>query len=383
MDIPYVVNQWWASVVSAKQKSAQYLGSLRERGYPDDSEQYNALALASAFDRDPEQAPWGGLPLPTIVVAEAYGDAMPKVFELWALEHGAAFYPLEKTVLTEDPDPRWWERVQDDWEALIGSERIDLLVDELKGLIRFLEQTTGRIFDETRFRRVMLLANEQAAFNAAARDLVARTTPAPISITDSIPAVMLPQWHRGTEWGRDAARTFFEEVEARVEQGEAAYPGERMRLMWVGRGLWFNLGFYQFFQERFGAVFVWSMYLAIAADGYIRRGADPLRTLAGRFAAFTEQLNAPPWNAAWFVKEAHHNQIDGVIHLAGGAQRGAYFVTRALEEAGFPVFQIDADNVDARNWNEEALKDNLSAFLEHRVAARAYARLAAARPAAT
>src|SRR5580700_1328043 len=33
MDIPVVVNQWWAAVVAAKQKSADYLGKLNAQGY--------------------------------------------------------------------------------------------------------------------------------------------------------------------------------------------------------------------------------------------------------------------------------------------------------------------------------------------------------------
>jgi hypothetical protein len=33
MDIPYVVNQWWAAVCSAKQMAPYYLGLLNERGW--------------------------------------------------------------------------------------------------------------------------------------------------------------------------------------------------------------------------------------------------------------------------------------------------------------------------------------------------------------
>ena len=67
-DIPYVVNQWWASVVAAKQKSAPYLAALRERGYPDWSDQYGSLALASSL-ADDDDPPWAGLPSPTFLVA--------------------------------------------------------------------------------------------------------------------------------------------------------------------------------------------------------------------------------------------------------------------------------------------------------------------------
>jgi hypothetical protein len=40
--------------------------------------------------------------------------------------------------------------------------------------------------------------------------------------------------------------------------------------MWVGRGLWSDMGFYQRWEDSHGAVFVWSMYLGLAADGYLR-----------------------------------------------------------------------------------------------------------------
>lgn len=375
MDIPYVVNQWWASVCAAKQKSAQYMELFAELGYPTDQEQYNTLALASTYDADP---PWGGLPKISFVLAEMTGDSLRKVFELWESERGATFLGFERTLSTSQ-DPIWWSRIEDDWEALIGKERIDLMAAELTGVIRHLEVATSRSFDEPRFREVMSLVNEQQLYNRAARDLIAKTVPAPIGIADSIPSVMIPQWHRGTEWARDAARTFHLEVQERVEQGVAACPDERVRLMWVGTGLWFNMGFYQWFQEKYGAAFVWSMYLGIAADGYIRHGADPLRTLAGRFAAFPDMINAPPWASEWYAKEAVHNQIDGVVHMATVDRRGNYFVNRAIEAAGVPVLQIGGDSADSRSWDEDAYRDAISTFISTRVEPVAERRHAKAR----
>ncbi len=98
------------------------------------------------------------------------------------------------------------------------------------------------------------------------------------------------------------------------------------------------------------------MYLDVAADCYVRYGDDALRTLAGRFAAFAEQYNMPPWSSEWYCKEAPHNQIDGVVHLTTDALRGTHFITRRLEEAGVPVVEIGGDNVDARQWDDEGVK---------------------------
>ncbi|MFD6286535.1 2-hydroxyacyl-CoA dehydratase [Streptomyces sp. NPDC060205] len=366
MGIPYAVNQWWSSIVTAKRRAQDYLALLRERGLPDDSEQYSSIPLASVFDPDPANAPWGGLPRPSIVLAETTGDTSRKVFDIWDEQPGVSFYPLESAAENDVPT-RWWELMPRNWEQAIGSDRLDLMTGELEGLIRFLEQTTGRTFSETRFAEVMDLVNEQQEWNRRTRDLIARARPCPLPVNDSIPSVMIPQWHRGTVWARDAARAFHDEVAERVAAGTAVCPAERTRLMWIGRGLWFDLDFYRRFEESHGAVFVWSMYLAIAADGYLRYGDDPLRALAARFAAFSDQLYTPPWSAEWYVKEARSHGVDGVVHLVSDDARGSYFTTRALEAAGIPVLELHADNVDARDAGPEALTRTVGDWLDQRV----------------
>ncbi|WP_199432898.1 2-hydroxyacyl-CoA dehydratase family protein [Qaidamihabitans albus] len=366
MGIPYVVNQWWASIVAAKRRTTAHLELLRARGYPDYTEQYSSTALASAFDPDPESAPWGGLPRPSIVLAETTGDSSRKVFDVWEELPGTTFYALESGAACEAP-PNWWELMPEHWEEAIGSDRLDLMVGELTGLIRFLEMHTGRAFSESRFREVMSLVNEQAEWNRRSRDLIATTRPCPVDVMANVPGVMLPQWHRGTAWARDAARAFHDEVAERAATGAAVCPDERARLMWVGRGLWFDMGFYQRFQREYGAVFVWSMYLGIAADGYQRYGDDPLRALAARFAAFSDQLYTPPWSSEWYVKEARLHGIDGAVQLVSDDARGSHFTTRALERAGIPVLELHADNVDPRTTDESTLSGAVADWLERRV----------------
>jgi hypothetical protein len=362
MEIPYVVNQWWASICSAKQRAPHYLALLRERGYPDWIEQYSAISLGSTLEDDPRQAPWGGLPPVSAFVTQIWTDSHLGIAEAWERERGVPFFALEKAVdpvLTDD----WWERIATDWEEVVGKARLDLMSAELERLAGFLASVTGKRLDERRLTRILELANEQQEWSRRTRDLLATTAPAPLDIVDSIPAVMIPQWHRGTEWARDTAQAFHEEVEQLVAEGAAVCEDERARLMWIGRGLWFNLGFYQRLADEQGAVFVWSMYLAIAADGYLRYGGPPLRQLAARFAAFTDFLGMPGWADPWYLKEARSHRVDGVVHLVTAESRSPYFVTRALEEAGIPVLEIEADNADAREWDEAAFASSLERFV--------------------
>ncbi len=372
LDIPYVVTQWWASVISAKQTGPAALRALRALGYPDDSDQYNAVPLGEALLPNPDR-PWGGMPTPSLVVADLTSDSQREVGETWARELGADFFPFERAVRNRVPN-RWWDHIADDWEDVVGSDRLSLMEAELGELTATCESLVGRRLDPAALATVLDLVNEQAEWNRRTRALLAPTAPAPIDIADTIPAVMIPQWHRGTVWARDAARDLYHEVEQRIAGGAAVCPDERVRLMWIGRGLWFDPGFVQRFQESHGAVFVWSMYLSIAADGYLRRRhdrSDDIRSIAARFAPFADLLSTPGWVDEWYVKEAHGHRIDGVVHLTANESRSGHTTTAALEQAGIPVLEIDANNADARTWDATAMTERVARFIEDQAAPNA------------
>ncbi|MDV3223297.1 2-hydroxyacyl-CoA dehydratase family protein [Intrasporangium sp.] len=366
-DVPYVVNQWWASIAASQGGAQRYLDLVAMEGYPRDSEQYNAIGLGSLFDPDPATAPWGGLPKPFLILGELTGDVSGKVFEAWATDPDITFFPLESAAEPLVADANWWDTLSTDWERLTGPDRIDLMVAEMHELIALLEATTGKKFDPAKLARIMDLGNEQADWNRRTRDLLAKTTPCPVAINDSIPAVMIPQWHRGTEWARDAARRLFEEVQARIDVGYALAEPERYRLMWIGRGLWFDLNFYRHFEQTYGAVFVWSMYLSIAADGYARRGSNHLRALASRFIGFHEHLYVPPMSAEWYVNQALTHGVDGVVHLVSDDPRGSWATTRALRAAGVPVLEMHADNADESTYDVQAFRQTVADWLDGEV----------------
>jgi benzoyl-CoA reductase/2-hydroxyglutaryl-CoA dehydratase subunit BcrC/BadD/HgdB len=374
LDIPVVMVQWWSSLIAAKQKSAQYLGYLRERGYPDDQEPYFSLALASVFDNDSSSAPWEGLPRPTFIIGDPRDDDQAKIYELWARESGAISFNYTRAQFNDAP-LEWWALGANRWEELFEPAVLDLHVAQSEQLIELLERVTQRKFSLGRLRHVLDLVNEQESWFARARDLVARSVPSPISVTDTFTSVMMLQWHRGTEWGRDRAKDFYQEIEQRVQQRRPACADEQVRLQWIGTGLWFDVSFYDSFMASHSAVFVWSMYLALAADAYIRLDhGQPLRTLAARYVGFIQYLEMEPWPSAWYVKEALHHQIDGVVSLDGSP-----FIEAALQTAGIPVLKLTASNVDNRRWNELEMRRAVSEFIEGDVAAKARLRRAAPR----
>lgn len=380
MDIPFVVNQWWAAICGAKRMTRKYFGLLRDAGYRDDLCSYCATALAESLDPDDHKVdeegkpmgPWGGLPHPTIAITRLTCDCQSKIFELFAQNHGADFYVMENTQARKVP-LKWYEMAEDNWEELYDTDRIDVAVEELKELIRFLEAKTGKMFDINKLEHVMNLINEQEMWYKKTRDLIAQCHPVPVTVVDTVNAVMQAQWQRGTQWATDHAKSLYEEVKALADAGEAAVPNEKYRMMWIGRGLWHDFSFYQRFEQKYGAVFTWTMYLAMGADAYIRNHVekDPLRALAARFIGMEDFLHMPPWNNQWFLQQAIQNDIDGVVYMVPEncmqAVEGSYFIKKTLEDAGIPVLAFNADPVDARKWNAETMTGLVEEFIENRV----------------
>lgn len=355
---PVITLQWWSSQISAKKLSKPYFNYMAERGY--DMDHYYSLGLACTMVNDPETAPWGGLPRPAVIIGRSAPDQIMSIKELWAREYGCPFFLLEDcgTEIMPSPD-RWWEKCRDHWDELIPSHLLDLRVEELRALIRLLETTTGVSFDPDKFADTIRLVNEQADYFRKARDLIAETTPCPVSLPDQFSLVPL-QWYRGLPEVRDLAKAFYEETKARVDNHVGVCQNEKVRLMWSTVGLWSNTKFYRAFEEKYGAVFVNSMYVSIAADSYARElKGDPLRALASR------QILLGINSVDWMVKEAKKHRCDGVVGMGSG--RGPSAMCLAFEAAGIPYLELSGDNVDARNWNEEAAEAMVGEFIEKRI----------------
>jgi len=381
MDIPFVVNQWWAAICGAKRMTKKYFGLMNENGYRSDLNSYDATALAESFDPDDHKldaegnpiGPWGGLPKPTISITRLTGDVQSKIFGLIAQNYGADLYVMENTVARKTP-LNWYELCNEHWDELYDEDRLDAAVEELKALIHWLELKTGKMLDMNKLQHVLDLVNEQESCYKKIRDLIAESHPVPVTVVDTINAVMQAQWQRGTEWGAAHAKGLYEEIKALVDKGEAAVPNEKYRLMWLGRGMWQDFAFYQRFEQKYGAVFMWSMYLAMGADAYMRKdiAGDPLRTLAARFIGMEDFLHMPPWNSSWFVQQAKQNDVDGVVYMIPEndiqAVEGSYFIKKNMEAAGIPVLAFHADPVNPRKWNAETMTGLVEDFIENRVA---------------
>ncbi len=370
MDIPIITNQWWSAYISAKQLSGRYFDAMVKKGFPANSCKYCSLGLACTLADEPETAPWGGLPTPTVLVARLTCDCIQHVFGLWAEELGSEFYPMEAPAW-EHKEVDWFAHSKDAWDRVYQPDRIEQMVSEMEDLIALLEERTGRKFDPARLERLMERINEQEGYIWEAARAIGEARPCPVSIAEQMPNTMIPQWHRGSDWAVAHAKKFRDEVFERIEKGLGASSNERLRLMWIGAGVWHDPGFYQALEEKLGAVFVWSMYMPFAGPAYIRDlKGKPMEALASRVASMNEVLHLPPWMNGWMTSEAERCGIDAAVILLPPdnrlSQSGTNLTALSLEEAGVPVLRIDADMVDADNWDHDRMVGMVEGFLHEK-----------------
>ncbi|MFC1533937.1 2-hydroxyacyl-CoA dehydratase [Thermodesulfobacteriota bacterium] len=358
MDIPFMVINYWHALIIVKGMAQGYKDILTEKDYP---EADFAVGLACTMDNNPETAPWGGLPKPSIIIGGGRTDTEIRILELWARECGCEIWPLEYALfhgIKKPPGPRWWERIRGHWDELIDPHNLDLRVEEEKQLIRHLEVTYGRKFSITRLSEAMQLINEQMDYWRKAHDLIAETVPCPVSVRDQL-AMYQATWHRGTVKGRDFIKAYYEEVKERVENGIAACPNEKLRLMWMTGT---PAPWARWAEEKYGAVCVASSFSPISINGYPREvlNNDPLRALASRHMLlfwFTPD---------WVLREAKLNQCNGCVipgppdwYRIGGRQNAEYF-----EQNGMPLIELPSHSTYR---DDDEVRSVLSEFIETRL----------------
>ena len=377
LGVPMVTNQWWSAVIAAKQLAPDYFDRMQTLGFHRHLPRYSSLPLIAQMSGDFDRQPWGGLPPPALLCARASSDEHARIFQRWSELTGAPVHLLSAPAVP-DPVPDWWARARTDWEQVYGTDRLDLMVAEMEELIATLESLSGRRFDRDGFAAYMARIDAQERMFDRISAMLAEAPRVPMRISEQMPNVMIPQWHRGSDWALGHVEAVHDEIAARIREGHAACPGERIRMMWIGAGLWFDTSFYSAFEDSHGAVFAWSMYLPFAADGYIRADlGDPLRALAARVSAMNEQLHQPPWVNEWLVREAQRCRIDVAVMLVPEHDRfsgyGSHFAREALTAAGVRVVEIRSDMVDPRDWDRNAMEARVRTALDE-VEGRTWAR---------
>lgn len=355
LDIPVLVVNYWNYLTLRQGLGPHFTKVLEDRGYP--GPHFFGIGLATAMD--PANAPWGGLPKPSIIVGSTRTEYEGRISELWAREMGCEFYPMEFNM--QSPPKRrlpadWYTRTAHDWEAMLDPDRLEFRIQQNYALIAHLEQKFGRSFDHAAFVRSAELENEQMGWWEKTHQLIAGAERCPVSLRDQL-AMYQPMWHRGTQFGADIFRTYHDEVAKRVANGQGGYANESKRLIYWSMSE--EPAFHGWLNDRYGAVFVGNQYSSIP-NYYIREfdRADPMRAMAGR------HLFLFGFSAALMIEDARLHRADGIVVIGPPSDDMPSDMRQASEDAGIPFLELPTTRLDDIN------RERLDRFMQERLGAQ-------------
>jgi benzoyl-CoA reductase/2-hydroxyglutaryl-CoA dehydratase subunit BcrC/BadD/HgdB len=300
-----------------------------------------------------EGTPLGPLPEPDMLLSPG-GGCVPVMKIFHALERR---FPNARVFKADLPQVGVEE---------IRKHHVDYAVSEMRRLIEFLSETTGRTMDYDRLRQVVYLSDQACGLWDEIMTY-RRHVPTPFSAAEiGIMFVMVTL--QGTQTAVDFLTMVRDEVKQRTEAGIGVIEDERIRLFWDNIPLWYNMGLFNYF-ENMGGVFVAETY---SAAWSLRLDADrPLEALA------MKSLMSYPLVSCVSVKKRVEKVLDAcrayaidgaVLHRNKSCvpiTLGQMDIKRALEkELGIPSVVIDADHMDARNFSVAQFQARADAFME-------------------
>jgi benzoyl-CoA reductase/2-hydroxyglutaryl-CoA dehydratase subunit BcrC/BadD/HgdB len=341
----------YGALCGARRVAVRLCEVAESDGYSPDLCSYARSHMGSVMQ--PQDAPLKGLPKPDLLLCctNICGTVL-KWYEALADHYDVPLFVLD-VPFQRGPEPQ--------------AHELRYVVAQLESLIAWTEEVTGRRWKPRRFRDLLALSNETVRLWQEIRDM-GRYKPSPLSVPDLFVAMAPVVALRGS---RQAVEVYWElkvELEARVADGIAAVPGERIRLLWDNIAIWYRL--YRFFRPFMdaGACFV--------TDGYTNSWAlaepadldDPLpgmaRTLQGAYINVSLETRA-----AIVADLASDFAADGMVMHANWSCKPFSLTQNDIQAAvrekmPLPTLVLEADTCDSRRYNERAVRERIAAFLE-------------------
>jgi benzoyl-CoA reductase/2-hydroxyglutaryl-CoA dehydratase subunit BcrC/BadD/HgdB len=372
MGIMPIYTENYAAVCAAKQAAEPFITKAESEGFSNVLCKYAMVgighdAIRSKTGRIPEDAPDGGMARPTMLLgSSASCDTRYKWYQALGRYLDVPVYCLDVIWPPSGWDP--------------STEQLDYCkkyqAEQLRGLVSFLEKTTGRRIDWDELAEIIEIADET---NRLWWDtyLLRANSPCPMPSQDHF-SCMVPAFYM---IGERRALKFYEELNdeltERVNNKIGAIEQEKYRLMWGG-GLppWHTMNIFNYF-ESMGAVFTIETSLSYRPPEPIDplRNAHPLERLAHRWInrLFKIHRRAAIGCGDWRVQEildllAEYRNVGIVMHQARSCRAASlgqlHFKNMLREHVRAPVMVIESDIVDVRDYSERQTKIQVDAFMD-------------------
>lgn len=375
MDIVTVGTENYAGLCAAKMAAEPFLAKAESEGYPRNLCTYATCGLGfDAVRRDlggamPPNSPDGGMEQPTVMLGTGMMICDPR----YKWYQAAQRYTDSPTHVLGLLNPSHYYTHADFRE--FRDYYIRYVIDELRGLVEFLEQRTGRRMNWDRLSEVVDLSEKTIKVWSDTYQL-RKAVPAPMPIEDALNAMVPGYFMMGTQLAYDFYRELYDEIKYRVDHKIGTIPDEKYRLLWaLSLPPWYGLVIFNYFESR-GAVFpievVYHPPRPVEIPAEVK---DPIERMAWRFYdAMTQRYEkarnhtGDPW-VEWFLELIEDYKLDGVVfHQAMTCRTihtGQLHQMNVLKKhSDKPVLLLEGDIVDVRNYSEEATHKRIDFFIE-------------------
>jgi len=249
------------------------------------------------------------------------------------------------------------------------------VAEEVKRLVSFLEEQTGRKMDFARLQQVMEYSN-QAHDHILKLNELREASPYPYSsietIAEYIPILALA----GTPQLADYARRRYELTRDRVERGVGSLPRERekYRLAWIYGALAFDFGIMAWLEREYGAVSVAHMN-----NNFVMGPVEDLSNMDSVAMGLAHKLvDLPmgrecygPWETyvGIMIDLCRRYRADAAVFAGHVACKHNWAIIklvkdRIYDELGIPTLVFECDVYDPRVASSDDIKGKFDEFFE-------------------
>ncbi len=287
MDIVPVWTENYAGICGAKRDAERFLERAESLNFSRSLCTYALCGLGFDQWREklgemPPDSPWGGQAKPDFMLSSGQILCDPRNKWYQAVQQYIPDVPIYNVGLP-------WPLYEDDIEvAEVEGYYVKYIVEELKGLVKFLEKHTGRKMDWDRLSELVDLGERTWNLIWETYEL-RRAVPTPMGTGDAMNTMVPMVFMLGTQEGYDFFLDLNKELKEKIARKEGVVEDEKYRLLWGG-GLpsWFALTDFNYFNSK-GAVFPAETTYRMIEPMYhlnIPDTNDPLERLAYRWIRY-------------------------------------------------------------------------------------------------
>jgi len=243
------------------------------------------------------------------------------------------------------------------------------LVEELRGMIDFLETLAGRKMDWNKLAETVYYMDRQIELSRQIADL-RKTVPTPFPPRRFFELLMNHYLFSGQPQAIKYLETLKNEMMQDVRDGRGVIQPERFRLMSLLVPPLYSLRFLGQIPQEYGSVSVVEPLFNLWDRG--RLDPDrPLESIAKKISMFPEMCMYGQMGeriTRTIVENARSYKVDGAICYAHIGCRQASGIIKVLKdilnEIDIPVLTIDCDILDSTIASEEEIRNKIGQFIE-------------------